>query len=243
MKLDTPIVDILECPKDIFDYLINCVANMDWNSNELLTKEEAFYDQSYRYEAVTKYFNEDSFFYSKLPPSNDTTKKLKPYTDYLLKELFPGYSIFRCQMVCLKPGQNVYPHIDPRYYHKYGKRIHLPLKINKESFHVHFIPENNYNMSFSKMTEGMITDFDNITPHSAFNYGTTERIHIICDIVENKIIERLEQALNGNPNATNPETVEEYYKHLKNIETRYNCAYKDLKPFYLEKMYEQHTNL
>ena len=84
----------------------------------------------------------------------------------------------------------------------------------------------------------LITDFDNITPHSAFNYGTTERIHIICDIVDNKIVERLETALNGNPNATNPTTVEEYYAHLKNIENRYNCNYKDLKPFYLEKMYE-----
>jgi hypothetical protein len=224
MKLDTPIVDISECPKDIFDYLIKCVADMDWDSINLLTKEEAFYDQSYRYEAVTKYFNEDSFFYSKLPPSNDTTKKLKPYTDYLLTELFPGYSIFRCQIVCLKSGQNVYPHIDPRYYHKYGKRIHLPLKINNESFHVHFIPE------------GMITDFDNITPHSAFNYGTTARIHIICDIVENSIVQKLEKVLNGNPNATNPETVQEYYTHLKNIEDRYNCKYQDLKPFYLENI-------
>ena len=99
-------------------------------------------------------------------------------------------------------------------------------------------------MIFSKMTEGIITDFDNITPHSAFNYGNTERIHIICDIVENKIVEKLESALDGNPNATNLATVEEYYMHLKNIETRYNCTYKDLKPFYLEKMYgHQYTNL
>lgn len=243
MKIKTPTIEIAKCPSDIFEYLIDYVTHIDWEDTDLLTKEEAFYDQSYRYEAVTKFFNDKSFYFSKLPPSDKTTIKLKPYTDYLLTELFPSHSMFRCQIVSLKPGQNVYPHIDPRYYHKHGKRIHIPLKVNNESFHVHFIPEKNYDMTFSKMTEGMITDFDNITPHSAFNYGTTERIHIICDIVDNKIVERLETALNGNPNATNPTTVEEYYAHLKNIENRYNCNYKDLKPFYLEKMYEyQHSN-
>lgn len=243
MKLNTPTIEITKCPADIFNYLLNYITTMDWNDNDLLTKEEAFYDQSYRYEAVTKYFNEDSFYFSKLPPSKEITAKLKPYTDYLFTEIFPLYSIFRCQIVCLKPGQNVYPHIDPRYYHKYGKRIHLPLQINDQSYHVHFDPEDNYNITLSKMTTGIITNFDNITPHSAFNYGDTNRVHMICDVVENKIIERLESALNGNPNATNPSTVEEYYVHLKNIETRYNCNYKDLKPVYLEKMYEyQHTN-
>jgi hypothetical protein len=72
----------------------------------------------------------------------------------------------------------------------------------------------------------------------------SNQIRIGSDNLENKIIEKLESALNGNPNATNPATVKEYYMHLKNIEIRYNCNYKDLKPFYLEKMYEyQHANL
>ena len=238
MKLEQPIIELKECPKDIFSYLLKYINRLDWNNTMLLTKEEAFYDQSYRYEATTKFFNEDSFFYSELPPSKETTDNLKPYTDYLLTEIFPDYAIFRCQVVCLKPGQNVHPHLDPRYYHKYGKRIHLPLIINKGSYHVHFRPENNYDMSFSKMSEGIITDFDNITPHSAFNYGTSSRVHIICDIVKNSIVTRLEEALNGNPNATNPATVEEYYVHLKNIEDRYNCKYQDLKPHYLEKLKE-----
>jgi hypothetical protein len=244
MKLETPIIEIINCPLDIWNYLLTNVVPMDWSNDDLLTKEEAFYDQSYRYEAVTKYFNEQSFYYSNLPPSNTVSSKLKPYTDYLLTELFPNYSIFRCQIVCLKPGQNVYPHIDPRYYHTYGKRIHLPLQINDNSFHIHFDTNNNYDMIFSKMTEGIITDFDNITPHSAFNYGETDRIHIICDIVKNSIITQLEDALGGNPNATNEKNTKEYYTHLKNIETRYNCRYQDLKPFYLEKMYEyKQTNL
>lgn len=233
MKLNTPIIELEECPKNIFKYLVNYVTTLNWDDTDLLTKEEAFYDQSYRYEAVTKFFNEKSFYYSKLPPSNKITEDLKPYTDFLLTNLFPNHTSFRCQIVRLNPGQNVYPHIDPRYYHKYGKRIHLPLSVTDQSFHVHFRPENNYDMTFSKMTEGIITDFDNITPHSAFNYGTTSRIHIICDIVENSIVQKLEKVLDGNPNATNPETVKEYYTHLKNIEDRYNCKYQDLKSFYL----------
>lgn len=238
MKLEKPIIELTECPTDIWEYLLDYISFINWNNDDLLTKEEAFFDQSYRFETVTNYFNEKSFFFSKLPPSNEVTEKLKPYTNFLLEKLFPEHTIFRCQLVCLKPGQNVYPHVDPRFYHTYGKRIHLPLVVNEGSYHVHFIPEKNYDMEFSKMTERMITDFDNITPHSAFNYGSKNRIHIICDIVKNSIIERMEKALNGNSNATDPKIVDSYYEHLKNIEQRYNCSHKELKPFYLEKMYE-----
>lgn len=237
MKLEKPIVEIQQCPAELFQYLkTTFVDNTNWNNEDLLTKEEAFYDQAYRYEAITKYFNEESFFFSKLPPTEDTTSKIKPYTDFLIDELFPEYTLFRCQISFLKPGQNVHPHIDPRYYHRYGKRIHLPLIINPKSYHVHFLPEHNYEMKFSKMTEGMITDFDNITPHAAFNYGTSNRIHIICDIVKEDIVKKIEDACGGNSNATHQKFVDEYYFHVQKIENRYGCKYQELKPHYLERM-------
>lgn len=68
MKLEKPIVEIQQCPAELFQYLkTTFVDNTNWNNEDLLTKEEAFYDQAYRYEAITKYFNEESFFFSKLP--------------------------------------------------------------------------------------------------------------------------------------------------------------------------------
>ena len=237
MKLSQPIIELQPCPTDLFQYLKKTfIDETDWNSTDLLTKEEAFYDQSFRYEAITKYFNEKSFFFSKLPPTQETTDKIKPYTDYLMGTLFPEYELFRCQVVCLKPGQNVYPHTDPRYYHIYGKRIHLPLLINDESFHIHFLPEQNYDMQFSKMHEGVITDFDNITPHAAFNYGTTNRIHIICDVVKKSTALKIEEGSGGNSNATSQKTVDEYYVHLANIEKRYQCKHTELKDHYINEM-------
>lgn len=236
MKLDKPLIEITECPQDILDHLKNEASKMDWDNIDVITKEEAFFDQSYRYEAVTKYFNEDLYFYSDIPPSQEINRILKPYTDFLLNVLYPEHTLFRCQMVCLKPGQNVYPHIDPRVYHTYGKRIHLPLKVTDKSFHVHFDVDNNYEIILSKMTEGMITDFDNITPHSAFNYGEDTRIHVICDIVSNTVAAKIEDALPGQPNAVYKNRVEEYYMHLDNIEKRYQCKYQELKPHYLLKM-------
>lgn len=237
MKLSQPIIELQPCPTDLFQYLKKTfIDETDWNSTDLLTKEEAFYDQSFRYEAITKYFNEKSFFFSKLPPTQETTDKIKPYTDYLMGTLFPEYALFRCQVVCLKPGQNVYPHTDPRYYHIYGKRIHLPLLINDESFHIHFLPEQNYDMQFSKMHEGVITDFDNITPHAAFNYGTTNRIHIICDVVKKSTALKIEEGSGGNSNATSQKTVDEYYVHLANIEKRYQCKHTELKDHYINEM-------
>ena len=237
MKLSAPIIELQKCPDDLFQYLKETfINNTSWDSDDLLTKEEAFYDQSFRYEAITKYFNEKSFFFSKLPPTQKTTDKIKPYTDYLMDILFPEYALFRCQVVCLKPGQNVYPHTDPRYYHIYGKRIHLPLLINDESFHIHFLPEQNYDMQFSKMHEGVITDFDNITPHAAFNYGTTNRVHIICDVVKIDTVLKIEAAAGGNSNATSQKIIDEYYIHLANIENRYQCKHTELKDHYLNKM-------
>ena len=237
MKLSQPIIELQPCPTELFQYLKKTfIDETDWNNIDLLAKEEAFYDQSFRYEAITKYFNEKSFFFSKLPPTQETTDKIKPYTDYLMDILFPEYALFRCQVVCLKPGQNVYPHTDPRYYHIYGKRIHLPLLINDESFHIHFLPEQNYDMQFSKMHEGVITDFDNITPHSAFNYGTTNRIHIICDVVKKSTALKIEEGSGGNANATSQKTVDEYYVHLANIEKRYQCKHTELKDHYINEM-------
>ena len=237
MKLSQPIIELQPCPTELFQYLKKTfIDETDWNNIDLLAKEEAFYDQSFRYEAITKYFNEKSFFFSKLPPTQETTDKIKPYTDYLMGTLFPEYALFRCQVVCLKPGQNVYPHTDPRYYHIYGKRIHLPLLINDESFHIHFLPEQNYDMQFSKMHEGVITDFDNITPHSAFNYGTTNRIHIICDVVKKSTALKIEEGSGGNANATSQKTVDEYYVHLANIEKRYQCKHTELKDHYINEM-------
>jgi hypothetical protein len=237
MKLSSPIIELQKCPDELFQYLKKTfIDETDWNSIDLLTKEEAFYDQSFRYEAITKYFNEKSFFFSKLPPTQETTDKIKPYTDYLMNTLFPDYALFRCQIVCLKPGQNVYPHTDPRYYHIYGKRIHLPLLINNESFHVHFPPEQDYDMKFSKMHFGIITDFDNITPHAAFNYGSTNRIHIICDVVKKDTVLKIEAAAGGNSNATSQKVIDEYYMHLSKIEERYNCKHTELKDHYLERM-------
>jgi hypothetical protein len=237
MKLIQPIVELQHCPDELFQYLKKTfIDETDWNSIDLLTKEEAFYDQSFRYEAITKYFNEKSFFFSKLPPTQETTDKIKPYTDYLMSTLFPDYALFRCQIVCLKPGQNVYPHTDPRYYHIYGKRIHLPLLINNESFHIHFPPEQDYDMKFSKMNSGIITDFDNVTPHAAFNYGSTNRIHIICDVVKKDTVLKIEAAAAGNSNATSQKIIDEYYVHLNKIEERYNCKHTELKDHYLERM-------
>lgn len=236
MKLPTPIIEIEKCPDDLFQYLKKTfVDDIDWSNEELLAKEEAFHDQAFRLEAITNYFNEKSFFHSKVPPTKETTEKVKPYVDYLLG-LFPGHTIFRCQISCLAPGQNVYPHTDPRYYHLYGKRIHLPLQINDRSFHLHFRPEEDYEINFSKMTEQIITDFDNITPHAAFNYGDTNRIHIICDIIKQSSADKIAAAFNGYANATNQNILNEYYEHLAKIEEKYQCKHTDLKPHYLERM-------
>jgi hypothetical protein len=194
--------------------------SMNLDDPDSLTKEEAFYDACNRYDAETVYFNSTHNFYSGVLPSRELAEALVPYHRLLVTKHFPKHTIFRSQVVRNVPGKVVNPHIDPRLYHMLSHRVHAVLTTNSACGHVYF-DEGTHEAKILKMPAGFLYDFDNITPHAAFNLGQTGRLHIISDVIDTKWVIKYNSTFKKNPNYIVPGTEEKYYRHLRAIEAKY----------------------
>ena len=203
----------------VLSQLHDVVASLDLNDPRTLTKEEAFYDACHRYDAETQFFNATHNFYSGVLPSPELADKLQPYFEYL-KKFFPRHVIFRAQVVRNVPGAVVHPHIDPRLYHRLSHRVHAVLQTNDQARHVYF-DESTSAAEFHQMEVGKLYDFDNITPHGAFNLGTTSRIHIITDVIDKAYVSMYRKVFEANPNYIEPGTEDKYYGFLSSIHNLY----------------------
>lgn len=216
-----PHIQILGPLPKIFEELLLVSAKIvDLDDPLSLTKEEAFFDACNRYDAETEFFNEKNNFYSSVLPSAELARIFLPYHEYLLESFFPDHVVFRSQVVRNIPGAIVNPHIDPRLYHRLSHRVHAVLRTNDRSRHVYF-NEKNQDVEYLKMNAGFIYDFDNISPHAAFNLGDTGRLHIITDIIPGPAYRQLRPLFLKNPNHIPPEVEDEYYHHLRAINARY----------------------
>ena len=220
MKLNPHIQRLDTMPAELTVELTAVAASVNLDDPNSLTKEEAFYDACNRYDAETAYFNAEHNFYSGVLPSRDLAERLKRYHEVLTTKYFPNHLVFRSQVVRNVPGRIVHPHIDPRLYHKLSHRVHAVLTTNEQCGHVYF-DEATHEASILKMEAGYLYDFDNITPHGAFNLGTTPRLHIISDVIDLKWIAKYNHIFQKNPNFIAPGTYDEYYVHLRAIEERY----------------------
>ncbi len=221
MKLQPHIIQ-LEPIRTEFETLL-------WDATELvnlddpasLTKEEAFFDSCNRYDAQTAFFNAEHNYFSGVLPSSAVTEKLAPYLTYLTNAVLPYHTIFRCQVVRNIPGRCVRPHIDPRLYHEFSHRIHAVLDTNDRCGHVYFDENDGYKMEVNAMKAGYLYDFDNITPHSAFNLGTTDRLHIITDVIPTAFMEKYRHIFEENPNFVRGGVKDSYYRHVEGVKARY----------------------
>jgi hypothetical protein len=220
VKLNPHVQQLEPLTAEMWQYLKSVASTLNLDDPNSLTKEEAFYDACNRYDSETAFFNAAHNYYSGVLPSAELTERLKPYHARVL-ELFPDHTIFRSQVVRNVPGRIVHPHIDPRLYHRLSHRVHAVLTTNDHARHVYFEPDRGYTMSFHKMEAGYIYDFDNITPHAAFNLGTTGRLHVITDVIPNSDLEKNLEIMQQNPNFIEPGVESEYYHHLKIIGIRY----------------------
>ena len=201
--------------------LWRAVHAVDLSNPESLCKEEAFFDTCNRYDAQTEFFDADHNYFSGVVPDPRITSTLKPYTDYVCGTLFPDHMVFRCQVVRNIPGKCIKPHIDPRIYHEYSHRVHAVLQTNDGCGHVYFDESAGYKMDIQFMPAGFIYDFDNITPHSAFNLGPTDRIHVITDVIPREFVTKHRVMLTDNPNIVRKGVRDSYYQHVAGVTARY----------------------
>jgi aspartyl/asparaginyl beta-hydroxylase (cupin superfamily) len=62
-------------------------------------------------------------------------------------------------------------------FHRYSKRVHLPLTTNCDCFLD--VEENSFHLERGKLYE-----FNNLKLHRSKNFGETNRVHIIVDIIK-----------------------------------------------------------
>jgi len=103
-----------------------------------------------------------------------------------IMQVFPNYAILKSEISTCMPGMEQGVHIDPRVFHRFSRRVHVPIATNELSF----LEINN---TRHHLTKYGIYEFNNLKPHRSLNLGNTIRTHIIVDIIDktwlNKILE------------------------------------------------------
>jgi hypothetical protein len=222
MRLNPHVQVFGPLPPEMKQYLLQTIAEtVDLDNPQSLALEEAFFHVCNRYDAETDFFNEVHNFHSDVLPNKTLAQRLQPYYDYVITHFLPDHVVFRSQVVKNLPGKIVHPHIDPRIYHRLSHRVHAVLSTNDRCRHVYFNSADNYSTTFFKMEPDFIYDFDNITPHAAFNLGDSDRLHVITDIIHKDNLEKYRHIFEKNPNALMPTTYDEYYQHLSAINEKY----------------------
>lgn len=159
------------------------LENFDWNKESLDRKDGLsltghskviFYDH---FETCKKFEYSNQMYGTAI---DDDSKKLRALSYSILDDilkLFPNFTYIKGEISCCYPNSEQRFHIDPRVFHRYAKRIHLPLITNNQSFLD--IESNSYHLE-----KGKLYEFNNIKLHRSKNLGETKRVHIIVDIIQ-----------------------------------------------------------
>jgi hypothetical protein len=92
-----------------------------------------------------------------------------------------GGKVLRCEIINMDPNSDIKPHVDAFEFCHYARRVHIPLITNKNVFFT--VLNNTVNMEVGKWYE-----INNELPHSVKNESNQNRVHIICDILENSFL-------------------------------------------------------
>lgn len=97
---------------------------------------------------------------------------------------FSDLYLVRGEIVNLFPGKSLIPHIDIYWFHKHSRRIHIPIYTNDFCFQI--FENREYHLEV-----GSAYEINNRIKHSARNDGTTDRIHIILDLMSKEYIKQM----------------------------------------------------
>lgn len=150
------------------------------------SRQDVFYThkdtQSYfLYQTNLYWVRGAEYSYNKVSDNQVLLDLTEPIIKYL-EELHKGQ---RGQVLFIKlPGKkNIPKHHDDGEYLMTGRRHHIPIITNKKT---------NFGVSreFVNMQEGQCWEINNAKNHSVENNGTTDRIHLLIDIMPNEFIKQ-----------------------------------------------------
>lgn len=79
-------------------------------------------------------------------------------------------------LLLLPPGGTLHKHTDTREAYK---TFHVPIVTNTRAFNCFELDGRNVSLH---LREGTVYEFDRTVPHWAVNGGTTDRIHLLCEV-------------------------------------------------------------
>lgn len=177
MKLDQDVITIADIDLFMYRDLIENIFNIDWQ-NDMFTRHDDL-NLTGRSAVIFFNFTNTSFAnYTQNLTSKEVEIKLKcmDLINYVLS-YFEDFIAVKGEISCCFPDSSQKFHIDPRIFHRYSKRIHVPLYTNQDAYLE--IEGNRYHLG-----ENKIYEFNNMKKHRSLNLGKENRIHLILDIIK-----------------------------------------------------------
>jgi hypothetical protein len=106
-----------------------------------------------------------------------------------IKQHFKKHKFVKGEIYNCPQGSYQHMHIDPRVFHRFCNRIHLPLQTNEGCFLQ--IADNHYHLDAYNIYE-----FNNMLPHRSYNIGKSNRIHIVLDLMNDVFYNHLLKFMN-----------------------------------------------
>lgn len=153
---------------------------------ETLTTEEVFRG-SHRLVGTCKFIPSSSAQrFSLENRSSELAEIASPYIQ-LLKQHFPGHEAVMIQCATLPPGIELKWHVDPFMYHSLSHKIHFPVITVPEA---RFETYSAGKITSEHLMAGHAVEINNLMYHRAVNHGSSNRIHLIIDMMHLADIQR-----------------------------------------------------
>lgn len=196
IEKDVEFLEDFDLQKDEYQPFLDFLSNFDWNKNFLDRNDGLslngiskviFYDHFW---AGKEYGNFSEMYGVEIDENSKNLRSLSyPILDDILK-IFSNSTFIKGEISCCFSNSEQCFHVDPRMFHRFSRRIHLPLVTNSKSFLD--IEDNSFHLERGKLYE-----FNNMKLHRSKNLGETHRIHIIVDIIELPTLERCKKLFGG----------------------------------------------
>jgi hypothetical protein len=194
---DLEFIGDFDLKKEEYREFLSFLEDFDWEKDSLDRKDGLALN------GKSKVIFYDHFWVGELSPDfkeiyedklDKDSEKLRSLSLPILRDIlkfFPKSTYVKGEISCCFPSSEQTFHIDPRVFHKYSKRIHLPLLSNEQSFLD--IEDKSFHLDRGKLYE-----FNNMKRHRSKNLGNTIRVHIILDIISLLILTQCQKLLGKN---------------------------------------------
>jgi len=173
MLLEKDVKIISSVEQKYIDVALDACLRADWNNKKYNRYEETLKEGRLCTLPYTVRREEHRTYSS---DQEEIIKSVQPLIGEITK-MFPELLKVRGEVVNLLPGTQLELHIDPFWFHKYSRRIHIPILTNDRCFQVFEDRE-------VHLEVGMMYEINNRILHSAYNRGESSRIHLIIDLMD-----------------------------------------------------------